>query len=74
MRGGAGPGASEIVLEEPEAVRRAIGRSRPGDLVVVCVDHAVRVWRELEAARPGQVPAMPTALEGDGQSAPETVV
>ena len=67
---GPGPGASEIVLEEPEAVRGAIGRSRPGDLVVVCVDHAVRVWRELEAARPGQVPASRyTALEGDGQSA-----
>jgi hypothetical protein len=46
-----------------------MARSRPGDLVVVCVDHADRVWRELEAVGHGEVPALPTALEGDGRSA-----
>jgi cyanophycin synthetase len=73
IRAGARAGSVEIVIDEQEAVRRAISRSRPGDLVVVCVDHADRVWKELQAARPGRVPALPTALEGDGQRAPEPV-
>jgi cyanophycin synthetase len=69
MRAGARAGSVEIVVDEQEAVRRAMARSRPGDLVVVCVDHADRVWRELEAVGHGEVPALPTALEGDGRSA-----
>jgi cyanophycin synthetase len=31
-----------------EAARRALDRSRPGDLVVLCVDYATDVYRELE--------------------------
>jgi cyanophycin synthetase len=48
---GARAGSVEIVTDEMEAVRRAIDRSRPGDLVVLCVDYASIVWEELEARR-----------------------
>jgi cyanophycin synthetase len=67
MRTGARAGSAEIILKEEEAVRRALDRSRPGDLVVVCVDHADRVWKELEARRlpNGQVAF---ASPGDGQT------
>jgi cyanophycin synthetase len=51
IREGARAGSTEIVLEEKEAVRRALDRSRPGDLVVLCVDHARDVLAELEARR-----------------------
>ncbi len=51
MRAGARAGSAEIVIEEREAVRRALDRSRPGDLVVVCVDHARDVLQELESRR-----------------------
>jgi cyanophycin synthetase len=64
MGAGARAGHAEIVLDEPEAVRRALGRSRPGDLIVVCVDHADRVWKELEALRGPGFPLGP--IEGDG--------
>jgi len=49
--GGARAGSVEIVLDEMEASRRALDRARPGDLVVLCVDHATEVFRELEARR-----------------------
>jgi cyanophycin synthetase len=65
MRKGARAGNVEIVVEEPAAVRRALYRSRPGDLVVLCIDHPERVWRALDSLRthrPGAPPA-----EGDGQ-------
>jgi cyanophycin synthetase len=48
---GARVGSVEIVTDEMEAARRALDRSRPGDLVVLCVDHASSVWDELEARR-----------------------
>jgi cyanophycin synthetase len=51
MRAGARAGSAEIVLEEKDAVRRALDRSRPGDLVVLCVDHARDVLVELESRR-----------------------
>jgi cyanophycin synthetase len=51
MRAGARAGSAEVVLDEPDAVRRALDRSRPGDLVVVCVDHARDVIGELETRR-----------------------
>ncbi len=38
----------EIVLEEIEAVRHAMARANPGDLVVVCVDKHPKVMSELE--------------------------
>ena len=48
---GARVGSVEIVTDELQAARRALERSRPGDLVVLCVDHASEVWAELEARR-----------------------
>ncbi|MEP7059874.1 MAG: cyanophycin synthetase [Actinomycetota bacterium] len=48
---GARAGSVEIVLDEMEASRLALDRSRPGDLVVLCVDHATEVFREIEARR-----------------------
>ena len=38
----------ETVLEEIDAVRHAMSRANPGDLVVVCVDQHAAVMAELE--------------------------
>jgi hypothetical protein len=38
------------MLEELSAVRMALRRAAPGDLVVCCVDDAVGVYREAMAA------------------------
>jgi cyanophycin synthetase len=48
---GARVGSVEIVTDEMTAARRALDRSRPGDLVLLCVDYASDVWEELEARR-----------------------
>jgi cyanophycin synthetase len=50
---GARAGSAEIVTDEMTAVRRALDRSRPGDLVLLCVDYASQVWEEIEARRSG---------------------
>jgi cyanophycin synthetase len=68
MRAGVRAGHVEVVLDEEQAVQKALSRSRPGDLVVVCVDHADRVWRELESRRLG-VMAPQASPEGDGHPA-----
>ena len=49
--GGARVGHVEIVTDELDATKRAIDRARPGDLVVLCVDHASRAWDEIERRR-----------------------
>jgi cyanophycin synthetase len=46
--GGARAGYAEIVLDEMDAARKALDRARPGDLVVLCVDYATDVYKELE--------------------------
>jgi cyanophycin synthetase len=51
IAGGARAGNVEIVLDEMDAIRRAMDRSRPGDLVVLCVDYATEVYTELERRR-----------------------
>ena len=57
----------EIVLDEIEAVRHAMSRANPGDLVVVCVDKHPAVMAELETwsrqAQAGSVdnPSAPAA-------------
>jgi cyanophycin synthetase len=43
----------EVVLDELEATRRALDLGREGDLVVVCVDHANDVWKELQRRQHG---------------------
>jgi len=61
---------AEKVLDEMTAVRAALRRAAPGDLVVMCVDDAVGVYREAMAASRGQ--AGPTAFTDPGElEAPE---
>jgi cyanophycin synthetase len=64
MRGVARAGNVEVVLDEMEAVGRALDRSRPGDLVLLCVDEASMVWRELEGRRSRGRPLATQAAEG----------
>ncbi len=60
-------GRSGKVLEEIDAVRTALRRAIPGDLVVCCVDDAIGVYRTAMAAagatRGGQAFADPGELE-----------
>jgi cyanophycin synthetase len=55
--GHARAGAVEVVLDEMEAARRALDRARPGDVVVLCVDYATEVYKELEKRRGTATPA-----------------
>jgi cyanophycin synthetase len=64
---GARVGHAEIVLDEQNATRRALDRSRPGDLVVLCVDYATDVWKELERRKSLAQPRIMFAMDGDGQ-------
>jgi cyanophycin synthetase len=58
MRDGpARAGTVEIVLDEMEAARRALDRARPGDVVVLCVDYATEIYKELEQRRGSATPA-----------------
>ncbi|HEY7660669.1 MAG TPA: cyanophycin synthetase [Actinomycetota bacterium] len=66
MSAGARAGNAEVVLDEMDATRRALGRSRPGDLVVLCVDHATEVYKELEDRRSLAAPTI-FATGGNGQ-------
>ncbi len=61
-------GNVDVVLDEMDAVRRALDRSRPGDLVVLCVDYATEVFQELEQRRGVASPMILRASE-DGSSA-----
>jgi len=58
---------AEAVLDEMSAVREGLSRARSGDLVVMCVDDAVAVYREAMAAsgavRGGTAFADPGELE-----------
>jgi cyanophycin synthetase len=64
-RGGARCGHVEVVLDEIEAARKALDRSRPGDLVVLCVDHATDVYKEIESRSALAAPTI-FAQAGDG--------
>jgi cyanophycin synthetase len=67
VRGGHRVGSVEIVLDEMAATRKALDRSRPGDLVVLCVDYATEVWKELERRSQLAQPRILQVAEGDGQ-------
>jgi cyanophycin synthetase len=58
-------GSVEVVLDEMAAARRALDRSRPGDLVVLCVDYATDVFKELEKRRGAAAPDVLRASEGE---------
>ena len=51
---------STTILDELEATRAALDRAGEGDVVVVCVDHANQVWKELQRRQHG------AASETDG--------
>ena len=53
----------EIVLDEMEAARKALDRARPGDVVVLCVDYATEVYKELEKRRGSATPSAMGASE-----------
>jgi cyanophycin synthetase len=62
---GARVGNVQVVLDEMEATRKVLDRSRPGDLIVLCVDYATEVWQELERRRNLAAPRVMRAREGD---------
>ena len=66
-RAGARAGHVEVVPDELEATKRALDRSRPGDLVVLCVDYATEAFKEVEARRSLAAPNVLQAAEGDGR-------
>ncbi len=66
MATGARVGNAEIVTDEMDATRRALDRSRPGDLVVLCVDHATEVYKELEGRRSLAAPTIFAGGDGNG--------
>jgi len=41
---------SDKILDEMSAVRAALRRANPGDLLVMCVDDAIGVYKETMAA------------------------
>ncbi|MDQ3690813.1 MAG: cyanophycin synthetase, partial [Chloroflexota bacterium] len=53
-------GSITTILDELEATRMALDNAREGDVVVVCVDHANQVWKELQRRQHG------AASEADG--------
>jgi cyanophycin synthetase len=69
MTTGARAGSAEIVTDEMDATRKALDRSRPGDLVVLCVDHATEVYKELESRRSLAAPSV-FFEDGNGQVEP----
>jgi cyanophycin synthetase len=70
MRAGHRVGNVEIVRDEMEATKRALSRARPGDLVVLCVDYATEVWKELEARKLHATPLVLQEPAGNGQIEP----
>jgi cyanophycin synthetase len=61
---------AETVLDEMSAVRAALRRATPGDLVVMCVDDAIGVYRETMAL--AGAPRGATAFADPGElEAPE---
>ena len=70
-RGTARATRADKVLEEMTAVRTALRRAIPGDLIVCCVDDAIGVYREAMAAA-GQAGGSRTAFADPGElEAPE---
>jgi cyanophycin synthetase len=64
---GARAGNVEVAIDEMDAARRALDRSRPGDLVVLCVDYATEVYEELERRRSLAAPTVMRVGDGDGR-------
>ncbi|HEX6139769.1 MAG TPA: cyanophycin synthetase [Candidatus Limnocylindria bacterium] len=82
MAHGARARSVETVLEELDAVQHALDLGREGDVIVLCVDHANDVWKELQRRQHGgssahgmravtdlaEVAAREATLGGDGMA------
>ena len=66
--GDARVGNAEVILDEMDATRKALDRSRPGDVVLLCADYASEVWKELERRRSLAQPTLVPAVGGNGQA------
>jgi len=55
----------ETVLDELDATRYALDMGHEGDLVVVCVDHANDVWKELQRRQHGGAAVIGSEETGD---------
>ncbi|MGH2455940.1 MAG: glutamate ligase domain-containing protein, partial [Candidatus Limnocylindria bacterium] len=70
MASGARCAEVTTVLDELEATRQALDMGAEGDLVVVCVDHANDVWKELQQRQHGASSAgsgaMRAITDGEG--------
>ena len=55
----------ETILDELEATRHALDQGGDGDIVVVCVDHANAVWKELQRRQHGAATDGPVAMPID---------
>jgi cyanophycin synthetase len=73
MADGARVTSVETVLNELDATRHALDMGHEGDIVVVCVDHANDVWKELQRRQHGgavvtdsAIPEERVAIEVDG--------
>jgi cyanophycin synthetase len=62
MAAGARTETVETILEELEATRRALDLGAEGDLIVVCVDHANDVWKELQRRQHGGASGTPVSM------------
>jgi cyanophycin synthetase len=66
MAAGARCTSVETVLNELDATRHALDLGREGDIVVVCVDHANDVWKELQRRQHGGAVVTDSAIPDDG--------
>jgi len=64
----------ETVLNELEATRYALDMGHEGDVVVVCVDHANDVWKELQRRQHGGASVRDAGAGGDNGAATEDEV
>ena len=65
MAGGARCTSVETVLNELEATRHALDMGHEGDVIVVCVDHANDVWKELQRRQHGGAAVLGSQETGD---------
>jgi cyanophycin synthetase len=65
MAAGARCTSVETVLNELDATRHALDLGREGDIVVVCVDHANDVWKELQRRQHGGAVVTDSAIPDD---------
>ena len=65
MAAGARCTSLETVLSELEATRYALDMGHDGDVIVVCVDHANDVWKELQRRQHGGAALSASSSDSD---------